>query len=340
MNRATILLVAVALSCFALPAVSQSFIDFEFVPGGLPSEGLPISTEFQASLGIAFIMEDGSFPTLSEVGPPRTAFNGFGGPDQPAPGNDVGRFFLTDDGMLGGAPPALLINYTTPVTAASGDIIDIDFSEEWNVEARDAMGNVLASQLLQSGNGNGASTNFSFSFPTAVISQVRIEYTGGGSQIGLAFDNFLTVHPGDGTGQANSAEARLEINRQGASGAGPFDVQLFAGGTLEIDWSGPALFPVALMAGPTNGGALPLPCFGSIDVGTPPFFSDLVVLFDGTLFPQSLFFTLDAAGHLSQTTSLPASASGVNIGFQGFVFQPAGSPCGLVFTAAFDLSIL
>lgn len=319
--------------------LGQSFLDFEFIPGGLPSEGLAISNQWQASLGISFILEDNTMPTLSQVGAPRTAFNGFGGPDLPAPGTDVGQFFLTDDGVLSNAPPALLVNYAQPASAASADILDIDFSEQWTVEAKDAAGNVLGTQVLSSG-GNGTAVPFNFDFGSPVISQIRIAFTGSGGSIGLAFDNFLTVSPGAGSGQANSAEARLEINRQGASGTGPFDVSLFAGGSLEFRWSGPAMQPVILFSGPVNGGALPIPCLGSVDIGTAPTFGDIAVVFDGTVFPQSLFFTLDAGGSLSHTTAVPVSASGLGVGFQGLVLQPLGSPCGAVLTAAFDLQIL
>ena len=317
-------------------APAQSFLDFETVPGATPVEGLQISTEFQAAYGFSFIMEDNTLPQLADVGAPRTAFNGFGDPDSVRPEFDVGRFFLTDDGIVGPAPAALLVNYDAPVSAASGDILDIDFNEEWTIEARDAMGNVLASVVLTP-MGNGTVSPFMFDVGMPIITQLRIVFSGSGANIGLAFDNFLTISPGLGTGQANSAEARLEINRQGATGAGPFDVDIASGSPFSLDWSGPPNGAIVLFAGTLNPGVVPIPCIGSLDLGTAPTFSDILVVFDGTLFPQSLFFSLDATGNFLQTTSAPASAVGFNTGLQGMIFQPSGLPCGAVLTASFNV---
>jgi len=339
MNIHRALIIMGTLLALGTPSLAQSFVDFEFVPGGAPVDGLMISNQFQASLGISFIMENGTFPQLAQVGPPKTAFNVFGGPDLPAPGVDVGQFFLTDDGVVGSPPPPLLVNYATPVQAATGVIIDIDFTEQWTIEARDALANVLATQVLTSG-GNGSVTPFNFDAGMPLISQIRIAYTGAlTNNIGLAFDNFLTISPGAGTGQPNSADARLEINRQGATGAGPFGVQVGGGSTLELQWSGPAGQPVILIAGPVNAGNAVIPCFGSLDLGMAVGFTDIEIVFDGTVFPQSLFLTLDPFGQLSQSSVIPASASGSSIGLQGAVIQPIGAPCSVVLTAAFEVSI-
>ena len=339
MNIHRALIVICILVGLGTSSLAQSFVDFEFVPGDAPVDGLLISNQFQASLGISFVMEDASFPRLAQVGPPKTAFNGFGGPDQPAPGVDVGQFFLTDDGVVGSPPPPLLVNYATPVEAASGIIIDIDFSEQWTIEAKDAMSNVLATQVL-AGNGNGSATPFNFDVGMPLISQIRIAYSGQiTNNVGLAFDNFLTISPGAGTGQPNSADARLEINRQGATGAGPFGVQVGGGSTLELRWTGPAGQPVILIAGPLNAGNAVIPCFGSLDLGMAIGFTDIEVVFDGTVFPQSLFLTLDPFGQLSQSSVIPASASGASLGLQGAVIQPVGASCSVVLTATFDISI-
>ena len=320
-------------------SLAQSFLDFEFIPGGVPTDGLVISNEFQATLGVSFSLEDGTFPQLARVGAPRTAFTGFGGPDLPAPGVDVGQFFLTDDGVVSGSPSALLVDYVVPMTGASGVILDIDGNEEWTVEAKDALGTVLATVILGP-MGNGTATSFSFDVGSPLISQIRIAFTGSGGAIGLAFDNFLTTSPGSGNGQPNSLDARLEINGQGASAAGPFDVLVHAGSPMNLEWSGPPGLPVLLLAGPVNAGAATLPCFGSIDLGTAPSFSDIIVVFNGTVFPQNLFLSLDSTGRLSQSSFVPPVAVGAVIGLQGLVFQPLGQACSAVFTAAFDVSIL
>ena len=61
-----------------LPAAPQAgVIDFESIPGlGAPVDRLEISNQFDASDGIVFRLEDGSFPELALVGLPETAFAG------------------------------------------------------------------------------------------------------------------------------------------------------------------------------------------------------------------------------------------------------------------------
>lgn len=231
------------------------------------------------------------------------------------------------------------MTYDTPQYSARAEIIDIDGGEQWTVEAKDVAGNVIDTQVLDA-NGNGSATPFEFIFATPVIKQIRIAFTGTGSAIGLAFDNFLTASAGFGTGQVNSADAELRINGQGASGAGPFAVSLLVGNSLVLDWSGPPGLPVALLASGLNPGAAVVPCLGSIDLGTPPLFSDVQVVFDGSVFPQSLFATLSPIGRLVQTSSVPASAAGAVFAVQGLVFQPLGSPCSIVATTAFELHII
>ncbi len=340
MMTKTTLQILTLVTAFSVPSFAQSFIDFEFIPGGVPSDGLLISTQFQATLGFSFSLEGGGVPRLAQVGAPQTAFVGFGAPDTPAPGVDAGQFFLTDDGSVGAAPPPMLVDFVSPVSGASGIILDIDFSEEWTVEAKDAMGLVLDTVILGTA-GNGSASQFTFDVGAPLIAQLRIAFTGSGAGIGLAFDNFKTTSPGAGTGQPNSTDARLEINRQGENvDAGPFDVVVFAGSNLDLEWSGPAGFPVLLLAGPINTSGFVVPCFGSVDLGTPPTFSDLILVFDGSTFPQSLFYTLDVNGNLSQSTIIPPAAAGSVIGFQGAVGQPVGSPCISVFTAAFEVTIL
>jgi len=72
-------------------------IDFESIPGSTPSDGMSISTQFQATHGVIFSLEGGGSPVLAKVGSPLTAFLGYNLQDaQPAPGTNVGDFFLTD----------------------------------------------------------------------------------------------------------------------------------------------------------------------------------------------------------------------------------------------------
>jgi len=172
--------------------ISAATIDFETIPGGTPSDGLSISTQFLASEGVSFSLEGGGNPVLAQVGDPRTAFQGYNLlPDQPAPGTNAGQFFLTDDGVVGAPPLALLIDYSSPVSAASGIILDIDGTEEWTIEALDDSGGLLSSLILGPNNTlDGSATVWSFNLGSSAIKRIRFEYTGDQNVVGLAFDNF------------------------------------------------------------------------------------------------------------------------------------------------------
>ncbi len=170
---------------------SGQVIDFETFPDGtIPSDGQTISNQYEAAFGITFSLEDGTSPVIANVGSPLTAFQGFGGHDTPRPDINAGQTFLTDDGNLGPAPPPLVIDYSTPVRQASGIIIDIDFAEEWTVEAYDAK-DVLINSIVLGAIGNGTGSPWVFDLAKPTIQRIRIRYTGGGgNSIGLAFDNF------------------------------------------------------------------------------------------------------------------------------------------------------
>lgn len=179
-----------------------STITFETVPGiGVPTEGLPINNQFLSTEGVTFSLEGGGDPVIAEGGSPRTAFGGppnHSGPDAPAPGQGVGSFFLTDDGIISGTVPTLLIAYSSPVRAASGVIIDVDEGpsstfERWEIEARDATSAIIDSVMLTFGDpntGDGIATPWAFSHTTDDIFSIRIAYTGTKTTVGLAFDNF------------------------------------------------------------------------------------------------------------------------------------------------------
>jgi hypothetical protein len=155
----------------------------------------------------------------------------------------------------------------------------------------------------------------------------------------VAIDNvtFGEFSP-NGVGQANSPQAALRINGVGTTGLqGPFAVAAQMGGTLSFSWNGPPGAALLLFGGPLNPHNQVIPCVGIVDVATPPFYPNLVIYVDGNQpsFPDSLFH-LTPAGTATQSFSLPAPAS---LTFQGAVFQAAGSPCPLVLTAAFGVTI-
>lgn len=129
---------------------------------------------------------------------PRTAFQGPGNSaDTPAPGQDIGSFFLTDDGVLNVGDltvPPLIVRYASPTAAASGVILDIDFGEQFVIEARDVFDNVLETVTLAAGDpgtGDGVATFWSFQRPQSDVFSIRFVGTrtlAGG--FGLGFDNF------------------------------------------------------------------------------------------------------------------------------------------------------
>lgn len=191
LTYSTTVLASIVLASVVNAANAQT-IDFESIPGAAPADGLSISNQFAETSGVIFSLANGSNPVLAQVGPPQTAFQGFGfAPDQPAPGTNVGQFFLTDDGVVGPPPSTLLIDYLEPVAAASGVILDIDGTEEWTLEAFDGAGNVLATVVLgQDGTLDGSATLWAFDEGVAVIEQISLRYTGIQNIVGLAFDNF------------------------------------------------------------------------------------------------------------------------------------------------------
>jgi len=177
---------------------SAGLINFESIPNGdSPVEGYAISDQFESVFGVRFSMESGAGPLLAAVGGPETGFLGYNDtPDLPAPSANSGSFFLTDDGVVGAAPSALIIDYVTPVSAASAAILDIDQQEAWQIDARDKDGNIIDTMQLNwlsLGAGNGLASYWLFSHQSNDIFSIRISYVGLTQKgIGLAFDNFWT----------------------------------------------------------------------------------------------------------------------------------------------------
>ena len=173
----------------------EQIIDFETVGGGLPIEGLPISDQFYTSHGIRFSLVGGKSPVIADTGGELTAFGSERGDDMPALGQRVGDFFLTDDGKLSGLQSEIIIvSFDPPTSAASGEILDIDYSEVFTLEALDSSGIVLDTKTIVDGapnTGDGIATPWSFEFPNPAIYSIRIsgKRTTAG-HFGLGFDNF------------------------------------------------------------------------------------------------------------------------------------------------------
>ncbi len=172
-------------------------VDFETLPGQVPVEGLPINNQY-SFLGITFELEGGGSPILSVVGPPSTAFGSSWGGDTPAPNQNIGTYFLTDDGMLSGlAAQVVIINFAIPADSVGGCILDMDFDEEFYIQARDEFGGEIYSQVIRAGDpntGDGISTCWGFNTEGCEgrISSVRLEGVREQSgAFGLGLDNFI-----------------------------------------------------------------------------------------------------------------------------------------------------
>jgi hypothetical protein len=175
---------------------SEATIDFETIRGAIPEEGLTISDQFAASHAISFQLEGGGNPVLAEVGGSVSAFLGPPNdttPDTPAENQNIGQYFLTDDGALNTSSRNLIVLYDIPTAAASGMILDIDSSETFTIEARNASGDVLQTITIDAGDprtGDGIATLWSFDRADADIASLRFIGERPVGDFGLGFDNF------------------------------------------------------------------------------------------------------------------------------------------------------
>lgn len=180
-------------------------IDFETIPGDSVIDGLIVNTQYLDSVGITFVLEDSTFPRIAKVGDPTTAFQSAYGGDTPAPDQNIGLFFLTDDGATSGITVSpLLLNFTVPIDSARGVILDIDATEGFTVQARDDSGHVIEEVTVSSGDfgtGDGLATPWSIKREDADIYSIRLE--GRRTQsgfFGLGFDNLTLCSPLMSTG--------------------------------------------------------------------------------------------------------------------------------------------
>lgn len=220
-----------AIECTPL---TSEIIDFETVPGSTPSDGLAINTQFSNDFYITFSNgpkqtgADGTFyeectkpaPLLAKKGTPLTAFENSIAEDNGAGVNIVhdnvrseyrtqmGDYILTDDGSPDDGhnttenksiPCTLIIDYSIPTYEFSFDIVDIDRGETWLIEALDADGNIINSQIAKSSTRYGYDAvpmRVTFEKQEYPISQIRVmanEVKPDDYSWGLAFDNFNPV---------------------------------------------------------------------------------------------------------------------------------------------------
>jgi hypothetical protein len=215
----------VTLSCAVLINLGGgalgALIDFETTPASLPPTDdllLPISNPYiMPGLSITFgfdldsngtVESDAVFEHagLDPFEPPNGGFAGSFGTDTADPGftAQLGNWFLRSP-IPGGDFGNFVIQYSSsfPVTAASGEIWDIDgtqagLTEQYTVQAYDSSNNLLATIVSPTGTLDssiapldGQPWVFAFSGLTAGIDRIVIDFTGTKpAGIGLAFNNF------------------------------------------------------------------------------------------------------------------------------------------------------
>lgn len=173
-------------------------IDFESIPQGELEEGMSIFDQYSDVYGVTFLLDNGQPPKLAKIGPPRTAFASQWGDDNPKPGEDIGQYFLTDDGVLGSNLNniPLNVNFTNPMDSVSGCILDMDFGERFIVEAFGEFGDQIFIDTIFAGDigtGDGEATCWGFRLDDCegTIYSVKLDgyrETAGG--FGLGLDNF------------------------------------------------------------------------------------------------------------------------------------------------------
>lgn len=156
-------------------------IDFESIPNETPFSGLVINDQFLDTIGLSFSLETGGFPVLASVGSPVEAFASAWGDDTPAPGVDLGSFFLTDDGVLAGLDsPPIILEFEEPVDSFGGCILDMDLGEVFIIHARGPNEELILVDTVQAGDpgtGDGALTCWGFNFNgcEGTIHSIRFE---------------------------------------------------------------------------------------------------------------------------------------------------------------------
>lgn len=170
-------------------------IDFESVLGEEPTNLTPIENQFLGQ-GVQFTLSSGEIPFLVDYGGDGEAFFGVG-PDGPDPSyeDELGHYFLTDDGISGGLQTATMwLSFQLPVNYVSGFILDIDNQETFTARALDSFGNLIDEQIITNlslNTGNGVPTAWELNANGACITKVVLAGTSDGSaSFGYGLDNF------------------------------------------------------------------------------------------------------------------------------------------------------
>ena len=229
MSHASLLIRSLALGAWLLASSPTwaALIDFETTPGGgVPTDdgNLPVGSPYnvagvQVSFGFDLdsngaVESDAVFEHagLDPGEPPNGGFAGSSGTDTADPGfaAQLGNWFLRSP-LPGANFGKFVIQYTSsaPVTAASGEIWDIDgnqqagTTEQYTLQAFDSTNALLATIVSPLGVLDSAIAPldgqpwvFNFSGLSAGIDRIVVTFTGTKpAGIGLAFNNFNPTAP-------------------------------------------------------------------------------------------------------------------------------------------------
>jgi hypothetical protein len=249
--KSSLIITTILLCSLARPSAA-AVIDFETTPFGIPpvddaplssltpynSPGLQVSFGFDTNSD-GTIDADAVFEQTGTYPGDAPGFVGSSGIDTPDPGfgPQLGNWFLRSP-IPGSQFGKFVIQYSSlfPVTAASGEIWDIDgqpaipATEEYTVEAFDSSNSLLATVISPLGVLDTASAPldgepwvFAFSGLSAGIDHIVITFTGTKtSGIGLAFNNFNPVAAPEPSTAALGLFAVLILASRGCRRRKPF----------------------------------------------------------------------------------------------------------------------
>ncbi len=167
-------------------------VNFETVPGDVPTRGLQITSQYYPPFSFSLSM--GSVPYLGDYGGEHDGWYGPGGWDtlDSAYGDRFGEWFLTYV-----ANEKLCIDFSSPVDAFRGYIMDVDNSEHWVVRALGWSGSTwmeLARRDIYAGDpgtGSGRATIFWVNPKDEAIDCIEMELVGTAGGFGI--DNLAIV---------------------------------------------------------------------------------------------------------------------------------------------------
>ncbi len=169
-------------------------IDFETIVGITPSNFTPIGTQY-LGLGVSFILDNGELPILVDYGGDTEAFFGVAG-DTPQPefADELGAFFITDDGIPNGQNGfTFILDFQLPINFVSAQILDMDNQETFTATAFNESDEVVGSTTITSSSpetGNGIPTTWSIESDGACIWRLELEgQSSGGISFGYGMDN-------------------------------------------------------------------------------------------------------------------------------------------------------